>query len=202
MIATPLTEPPVPQTDQSCAQVNGIEHAMYISMMMTVCWMDRMTALESPDVAGGRYSTRGGGDFLTAAAAAAAELPFVSFALPFFRIDGCCNWGDVEAIEDVIEESAVSEVLPEAGASAALTGGVDMGCNWNSCLECAEEFARSWLSSAVAIGSSLASESTIRVADSFFVLSTAFEFVAALELVLSVTVTGVGGFCLFKLQIA
>ena len=25
-----LTEPPVPQTDQSCAQVNGIEHAMYI----------------------------------------------------------------------------------------------------------------------------------------------------------------------------
>ena len=36
-----------------------------------------MTALESPDVAGGRYSTRGGGDFLTAAAAA-AELPFVS----------------------------------------------------------------------------------------------------------------------------
>ena len=36
----------------------------------------------------------------------------------------------------------------------------------------------------------------------FFVLSTAFEFVAALELVLSVTVTGVGGFCLFKLQIA
>ena len=126
------------------------------------------------------------------------------FALPFFRIDGCCNWGDVEAIEDVIEESAVSEVLPEAGASAALTGGVDMGCNWNSCevnnydlgseflargtvsrvdvahilvrqllqthtcLECAEEFARSWLSSAVAIGSSLASESTIRVADSCY----------------------------------
>ena len=25
-----LTEPPVPQTDQSCAQVKGIEHAMYI----------------------------------------------------------------------------------------------------------------------------------------------------------------------------
>ena len=25
-----LTEVPLPQTDQSCAQVNGIEHAMYI----------------------------------------------------------------------------------------------------------------------------------------------------------------------------
>ena len=43
-------------------------------MMMTVCWMDRITALESPDVAGGRYITRGGGDLL----AAAVELPFVS----------------------------------------------------------------------------------------------------------------------------
>ena len=41
----------------------------------------------------------------------------------------CCNWGDVDAIEDVIEESAVSEAFPMAGASAALTDGVDMGCN-------------------------------------------------------------------------
>ena len=46
-------------------------------MMMTVCWMDRMTALESPDVAGGRYINRGGGDFFTAA----AELPVVSGTL-------------------------------------------------------------------------------------------------------------------------
>ena len=99
----------------------------------------------------------------------------------------------------------MSEVLTEAGASAALTNGEDMGCNWNSCegdnydenflcmikidvvsqvgvshllsrqllqkhacLEWAEEFARSLLSSAVAVGSSLASESTIRVVDSCF----------------------------------
>ena len=41
---------------------------------MTVCWMERMTALESPDVAGGRYVTRGGGEDLFAAGA--ADLPF------------------------------------------------------------------------------------------------------------------------------
>ena len=58
-------------------------------MMMTVCWMDRMTALESPDVAGGRYSTRGGGDFLTAAAAAAAELPFVSGIIMILLMELC-----------------------------------------------------------------------------------------------------------------
>ena len=49
-----------------------------------------MTALESPDVAGGRYSTRGGGDFLTAAAAAAAaELPFVSGIIMILLMELC-----------------------------------------------------------------------------------------------------------------
>ena len=101
-------------------------------MMMTVCWMERMTALESPDVAGGRYVTRGGGEDLFAGAA--ADLPFTPrtsghiakivcshsptvqhmspFALPFpTGEEECCNWGDVEAIEDVMEESAVSDVV-------------------------------------------------------------------------------------------
>ena len=34
------------------------------------------------------------------------------FALPFpTGEEECCNWGDVEAIEDVMEESAVSDVV-------------------------------------------------------------------------------------------
>ncbi len=49
-----LPIPPFPQTPQSWAHVNGMLHVMYIRMMITVCWMDRITALDSPLGGGGR----------------------------------------------------------------------------------------------------------------------------------------------------
>ena len=186
-------------------------------MMMTVCWMERMTALESPDVAGGRYVTRGGGEDLFAGA---AELPFtprtsghiatsqncplaqsnrttyVTFCVAVSRRRGGVlqlgrrrgNRGRHGRVRSVgrrlhrgirrgrrslvaaclgrlVYHGLQLELLQHAEKVVTSIVGRPRTTFQHACLEWAEEFARSLLSSAVAVGSSLASESTTRTAD-------------------------------------
>ena len=184
--------------------------------MMTVCWMERMTALESPDVAGGRYVTRGGGeDFF----AGAAELPFTPRTSGHIARSQNCMLAQFNRASNLSsryrQKSHLSRCrfLQERSAATGATSRRSR-TSWKSpqcrtsssprkeeprppwpcapwaaagtpaaekvatsivgwltstfqhaCLEWAEEFARSLLSSAVAVGSSLASESTTRTAD-------------------------------------
>ena len=187
-------------------------------MMMTVCWMERMTALESPDVAGGRYVTRGGGEDLFAGAA--ADLPFtprtsghiakivcshsptvqqthVTFCVAVSHGRGGVlqlgrrrgdrgRHGRVRSVGRRLRRGGIRrgrrslaarrlgrlvhhglqlELLQHAEKVVTSIVGRPRTSFQHACLEWAEEFARSLLSSAVAVGSSLASESTTRTAD-------------------------------------